>query len=241
MSSKLKFSFIASDSPRLRSYLHFFNKEKFSLDKIFLLKNNSIAKNFKFLNNSYFDNSQETFDNFIKKNKSKIKFINSNTANNASLIKNLFETKSKYVIFCSNPGDILKKDFFNINKKIIHVHPGDLFKYKGSTPYYYQIIEKKSVTFTSFFMQSRLDSGKPIISETYRINDIKKMDLKFLDEIYDPFMRGKILLKTLNALSKKETKRINYKKHTKRTPFFIIHPVLKYLSINNNFKREINS
>ena len=236
MISKLKFSFIASDTPRLRSYLHFFSKEKFRLDKIFLLKKNSTAENLKFLNNSYFDNSQKTFDDFIKKNKSKIKLIDSNTANNANLIKNLLKTKSKYVIFCSNPGDILKKDFFNINKKIIHVHPGDIFKYKGSTPYYYQIIEKKSLTFTSFFMQPKLDSGKPIISETHKINDIKKVDLKFLDEIYDPFLRGKILIKTLNALSKKETTRTNYNKHTKRTPFFIIHPVLKYLSINNNSK-----
>ena len=94
-------------------------------------------------------------------------------------------------------SDILKKNFFDSNKKDNTCSSMELSKFKGSTPYYYQILEKKSVTFTSFFMKPKLDSGNPIISETLKLKDISKTDLNFLDEIYDPYQRGLILIRTL--------------------------------------------
>ena len=234
MNTKLKFSLIGVDSPRLRSYIYFIEKNKFKFEKIFLLKKNSIAQNFKFLNNSYFDNTQSTYDNFLKKNKKKIINCNSVSANNDELIKEIKKCNSKYLIFCSNPGDILKKNFFDSNKRIIHVHPGELSKFKGSTPYYYQILEKKSVTFTSFFMKPKLDSGNPIISDTLRLEDISKTDLNFLDEIYDPYQRGLLLIRTLKKIVKNEIvikKNKSFK--SRNDPYFIIHPVIKFISINS--------
>jgi methionyl-tRNA formyltransferase len=233
MNLKLNISFIAADSPRLRSYLYFLNKSNYFIEKIFLLKKNSISEKFKFLNNSYFDNTQQSFDNFLLKNKKKIVKINSNSANNPNLLKKLSKTKSKYVVFCSNPGDILKAGFFNINKKIIHVHPGKLPKFRGSTPYYYQILKNKDITFTSLFMGLELDKGEPILFETQKLEEIKKENLTFFDEVYDPYLRGKILAKTLNLIVKNKVRRKFFQKIKKGSKaYFIIHPVLKFLSIN---------
>ena len=82
-------------------------------------------------------------------------------------------------------------------------------------------------------MKPKLDSGNPIISETLKLKDISKTDLNFLDEIYDPYQRGLLLIRTLKKIVKNEIaiKKKSFK--SKDDPYFIIHPVIKFISINS--------
>ena len=237
MKNKFSISIIAADTPRLRSYIFFLKKNKFYIEKVYLLKKNQISKKLDFVSNSYFDNSDASFGKFLRRNAKKIVKINSMSANSKYILKDLKKLKSEYIIFCSNPGDILKKDFFNINKKIIHVHPGLLPLFRGSTPYYYQILEKKSITFSSIFMSHKIDAGQVICQKTLKVKSLNKLDIINFDDVYDPFFRGVMLLKTLKILRRKKikaSKTVIFNKKYKS--FFIIHPVLKFLSL----KKGIN-
>ena len=237
MKKNFNISIIAADTPRLRSYIFFLKKNNFKIEKIYLLKKNEISKKMRFMDNSYFDNSKSNFTKFLNKNKKKFVKINSKTANNEYIINDLKRLKSEYVIFCSNPGDILKKNFFNLNKKIVHVHPGFLPTFRGSTPYYYQILKKKTITFSSIFMSKELDAGQIICKKTLKLKHINKLDLINFDEVYDPFFRGVMLIKALKVLKKRKnviSKPSNLNKNYKS--YFVIHPVLKFLSL----KKGIN-
>ena len=237
MKKNFNISIIAADTPRLRSYIFFLKKNNFKIEKIYFLKKNEISKKLKFVDNNYFDNSKSNFNKFLNRNKKKIVKINSKTENNRYIINDLKKLKSKYIIFSSNPGDILKKDFFNLNKKIVHVHPGLLPMFKGSTPYYYQILKKKTITFSSMFMSKKLDAGQIICDKTIKIKYLNKLDLINFDEVYDPFFRGVMLINALKILRKRNKKIYKRpKKNENYKPYFVIHPVLKFLSL----KKGIN-
>ena len=113
--------------------------------------------------------------------------------NDFKCIEAVKKLKEKYIIYAANYGDILSKQYFSLKKKFIHIHPGKLPEYKGSTTYYYEILERNSISYSAIFQNLKIDDGKIIYSRTYNLK---------------------------NTRIKKNEK-----------TYYIIHPVLKHISI----------
>ena len=231
--NNLKFSLIASDTPRTRAYIDQMIKNGLLPKRIILLKKNSIAEKLKFRANPYFDNENELMEKISKLKKVKIEHVNSNSVNDNKCLKKILNLKENFFIFSSNPGEILRKEYFNKQKIFLHVHPGKLPHFKGSTPYYYEILRDNKITFTSLFMSYKLDQGKVIFSKSFNISKLKNYDKSVLDDILDPHLRSLVLIETLIKLNNKNIKNIlsAQKSNKNYLNYFVIHPVLKNIAI----------
>tara|TARA_B100000315_G_scaffold259024_1_gene313268 strand:+ start:1210 stop:1914 length:705 start_codon:yes stop_codon:yes gene_type:complete len=228
--NNFNFNLIASDTPRTRAYIDQMIKNELLPKKIILLNKNSIAEKLKFRANPYFDNETELTKKIMKLKKIKIDRVNANTVNDIKCLKKITNSKESFFVFCSNPGEILRKEYFTKKKIYLHVHPGKLPDFKGSTPYYYEILKSKRVTFTSLFMSYKLDEGKVLLSKSYNTNQLKYYDRTLLDDILDPYFRSLTLIETLKKTKLKKIRALE--KNSKHyLNYFVIHPVLKNIAI----------
>ena len=109
-------------------------------------------------------------------------------------------------------------------KKFLHIHPGKLPDYRGSTTLYYSLQTAKHTT--ALFLNEEIDKGNIICSKEYEFN----FDPKLIDLVFDPLLRAEVLLVAIKLLSKKK----NIDKSQNKlsgNDYFIIHPVLKHLAI----------
>ena len=96
--------------------------------------------------------------------------------------------------------------------------------FKGSTTIYYSLLKAKCIYCTTFILSKNLDQGKLLYIQKYKIpNSIKKIYNKF-----NYFIRTKNLIDVL-----KNNYRNNYEtKSHKKTPYYVIHPVLRAIVMN---------
>ncbi len=155
--------------------------------------------------------------------------VSSTNCNDTLVIDELKKFKSKWVIFSG--GGILQKEILSIGKNFIHVHPGKLPQYRGSTCFYYSLIKEGKCFCTAFVMDEMLDSGKILRSEEF--NPPKGVDL---DYVFDPWMRSVTMVNILNDLNFIKEVKLHENKSQNSEMYYIIHPVLKHISIlkNNN-------
>tara|TARA_B100002052_G_scaffold273201_1_gene275443 strand:- start:67 stop:759 length:693 start_codon:yes stop_codon:yes gene_type:complete len=154
--------------------------------------------------------------------------VDSVDCNNSLVVDAVSELKSEWLIFSG--GGILRNQFLSLGKKIVHIHPGKLPDYRGSTCFYYSMLNNQGCTCTAFLMEKGLDSGKVLYYEHF--NPPKNIDL---DNIYDNWMRAVTLIKVINKI-KKGNITLKDNDEAKSNMYYIIHPVLKHISIlkNNN-------
>ena len=143
--------------------------------------------------------------------------------NHPHLVEHIKNNEDGFLIFTG--GGILKKEILNSGVKFIHFHPGIVPNYRGSTCFYYRILDEGNCGVTAYIMDEKLDTGDIVYQKKFN-----KPDHIFVDDVFDPYIRSE----TLVELIKKDIlKKNNYKKQNPLDgeTFFIIHPVLKHISI----------
>lgn len=158
----------------------------------------------------------------IKKKKMNNLFIFCKTKNiNSSIINKKLEiNKSKFNVVSTYPGEIVK-NFKLLKKNLIHCHPGNLPKYKGSTTIYYTILLKDKICVTLFYMNDKIDEGKIIYKKYFEYpNNFDVIEKKF-----DSQIRSLTLVEYLK--SKKKFKFTKSKKIF--LPYYIAHPIIRQL------------
>ena len=77
--------------------------------------------------------------------------------NSAEVVRAVGNASQGFFIFSG--GGILKKEMLSAGKKFLHVHPGRLPDFRGSTCFYYSIIAESDVSATAFFLADGIDKG----------------------------------------------------------------------------------
>lgn len=164
----------------------------------------------------------------LNKNNICYRFMNSEDPNSPQVIDELKKRQEKYFIYSGPAGVILKRPIFGLGKKFIHIHPGYVPRFKGSTAIYYSILENTECGASAFFMNEKIDSGELIRRKTFA-KPPKGMDI---DYYYDSFVRSELLKDILGEYIK--TGRFPEEKISpdeKEETYYIIHPVLKHTAI----------
>lgn len=143
--------------------------------------------------------------------------------NNPTLIQYISNSDVDFFIFTG--GGILRGDILNAGPKFIHLHPGILPHYRGSTCFYYSIIDCDNAGVTAFVMDKNLDTGDIIYQRIF-----PKPNYVYLDDIFDSYIRSETLIDIL------KNNLINKNNFIKQNPnegetYYIIHPVLKHIAI----------
>ena len=221
-----KIGIILTPDTRSKAYLKKIIDNKIEMNEIIFLNDNREERKF---NKNIIDESKKCgFDisksvkNTIDDNQLKVKEFNFVDINHPELIKYLEKSNSEFFIFTG--GGILKKDILRSGPKFIHFHPGIVPNYRGSTCFYYSILNEDNCGVTAFIMDENLDTGDIIYQRIFQ-----KPSHQFLDDVFDAHIRSE----TLSDLFKKnllENKK--FKKQDKEgDTYYIIHPVLKHIAI----------
>lgn len=121
-------------------------------------------------------------------------------------------------------GGRVGKDLLAL-KRFIHVHPGKLPQYRGSTCFYYSYIQDGVCSATAIFLTPELDKGPVIYSKDFGAPMIGE-----LDWVYDPYIRSEVLRETLSIYAETGSFPESYQDRSESRDYYIIHPVLRHLA-----------
>ena len=130
-------------------------------------------------------------------------------------------------IYSGAGGAILRKEILSLGKRFLHVHPGLVPAYRGSTPLYYSILSEGACGASAIFLTERIDGGPVIRTKRYP----PPADGTTIDYVYDPQIRADLLLEVLEAYRRDGTFRATDQVVEPGETYYIIHPVLKHLAI----------
>lgn len=223
---------ILTPDNRSKAYIQKLLNHKIILDKIIFMNDKRKEENYtdQIISNSLKSgfNISIPVSRTLVDNKLQFKEFDFVDINHHDLIKYIKNSSIDFFLFTG--GGILKKEILEAGPKFIHFHPGLVPYYRGSTCFYYSIINDDNCGVTAFVMDEKLDTGDIVIQKTF-----PKPNHVFVDEIYDAYIRSETLIEVLekNLLTK------NHKKQnkTKGETYFIIHPILKHIAILNCIKK----
>ncbi len=238
------FGIILYPSTRSLAYLHMLStnnilpKEAIVMGKWPFLPNDILLEAKKYSYAEKYFSLNDNLELLIKHKDINLSLIDSTDINSQEIREALSKAECKNFIFTG--GGILKKEVLSLDIDFIHVHPGDINYYRGSTCFHYSYLNKQSVSCTTFIMRKELDRGEVLdISHIHQNIFIENDQSFFIDYIYDPFIRSislKKLFPHLENLKKKKKIRINkFYGHD----HYVIHPVLRSLfikKINNSYR-----
>ncbi|MFC5528942.1 formyltransferase family protein [Cohnella yongneupensis] len=130
-------------------------------------------------------------------------------------------------IYSGFGGQILKRPLINCGKKFLHIHPGIVPEFKGSTTIYYSLLQEGTCGASAIFLDENIDTGPLIAKKRFRIPD-QPPDM---DYIFDPFIRASLLVDVLRHYSVHQTFDLTSQTPDEGETYFIIHPVLKHIAI----------
>lgn len=225
----MKLGIILTPDSRSKAYIQKICANSFSIDEIVFMNNekvkpiydNSIIKQ---SNLAHFDISMSVKQTLNSNNLhfTEFDFVD---INHPKLIE--FLSKSDTDIFIFTGGGILKKDVLNSGPKFVHFHPGIVPFYRGSTCFYYSIINDDVCGVTAYFMDEKIDTGDVIYQRKF-----SKPNHEYVDDVYDAYIRSETLIDVLknNLIANGKYKKQNA---NAGETYFIIHPVLKHIAILN--------
>ncbi len=238
----MNFSMLVTNNNRSKAYLQNLIKNNLIPNKILFLNDNNVTliehtENDKLI-------SQDTNQKFVRKlidldisfdekehvlktiKNNNIEFveINNLNVNSKDVIEEVTKMEDKYIIYSGPSSYILGKEILSKNKKFIHVHPGLLPKYRGSTTIYYSMLLELKIGCSVIFLNEGIDEGPLLYKKEYKISE-KGIDF---DYVLDPLVRAKALIEYLKIDKIKSTQQNS---NEKKSTFYIIHPLLKHISI----------
>ena len=225
---KSDFSIILIDGARGRSYIQQICNAGFFPEEVLLMPGE--WKKPEGLDNypgGHFDIGEPVFET-IKKHGLKtvlLKEADINAENTINAVKN---SEAAYIVFGGRSGQILRAGILGAGKPILHLHPGITPYFRGSTTVHYSNLVNGKAGCTAFFFNEKIDEGPVVCQAEYDL--IRNTDM---DDLFDPDIRGQTLVKAAAILSEG----IAAREQTEAEgayPYFIIHPVLKHLSILKN-------
>ena len=218
---------ILTPDVRSKAYIQKILHHQIHFEHIIFMNDNRIEKKYsediiKLSKNYGFDISQSVMNTLLKNNLDfkEFSFVD---VNNPILIKYLQSLETEFFIFTG--GGILKHDILSSDVKFIHLHPGITPSYRGSTCFYYSILNENYAGVTAYIMDKNLDTGNIIYQKKFQ-----KPNHKYLDDVFDPYIRSETLIELL------KNKTIPFTESIKQNPldgetYHIIHPVLKHIAI----------
>ena len=140
---------------------------------------------------------------------------------------------SRYVLFTG--GGIVSPETLNLGKHLVHIHPGALPERRGSTCFYYSLLEDNLLESSSFLMSQKLDSGRVLVAKKFKPN-FRVMGFQggFMEHILDCLLRAELLPETIRLLESNsfESEYHAPKIDVKGSLYFQIHPVLRGIAAN---------
>lgn len=116
--------------------------------------------------------------------------------NDETVIEALNDSGPKFYLF--GGGGILRKGFFEGDKKIIHIHPGLIPYFRGSHCIEWSVLLKGKCYATAFYMTAAIDEGQIIARREYEPPELENCNIA---PLYSAHIRSELALDIVRAFS----------------------------------------
>lgn len=239
----MKLGLIYFPSVRADLYLKVLSSLKIRLSTIVVLNNEfkqpEITKSVFESDKRYIEEGY-SLKSYLSEFDSEVVYTNSNSINDDKAVDSINISKENTWLYTG--GGILKKELFNHGNRYLHIHPGELPLYRGSTCFYYSLLDSVSLSASAFYLSPALDEGQPVKICHFSVTlDTTTATSHFLDYVVDPWMRAMTLKAFLEEGS--EDIQIGGSEQAIKRHYYVMHPVLRALAIrktlNASPEREI--
>jgi methionyl-tRNA formyltransferase len=149
--------------------------------------------------------------------------ITANSFNEEEVVERIKKRPEEYFVFS---GRGILKEIFSAEKKIIHVHPGKLPEYRGSTCPYYSVLSNDGWWTTSFLMTPEIDKGQVLRQREFPL----PADNIDTSRVYDPLTRSQVLVETIMELKEKGKLDGQQQDLSLGIDYYTIHPTLEFIA-----------
>jgi hypothetical protein len=236
LAHKLSIGLLWFPGPRATAYINILKELDIAINVIVVMKNDK--GNIKGLTQEAATNnySAQYFDvdyslqQYVEEFGVRIVATSATHINDLTLSEIIFTEHVQDWIFCG--GGILKPHLFSKGKRYIHVHPGKLPNFRGSTCFYYSILHDLSLASSAFYMSQKLDDGDNLAITEFNFNlRITEHMPLFFDYILDPWIRALSLKKVLLDMLSENLKVVNGEPPESNRTYYVMHPILRNLTL----------
>jgi methionyl-tRNA formyltransferase len=169
----------------------------------------------------------DRFEKKLKQHTIDHSILNTIDVNAEQVIDRVKSLALKYMIYSGPGGAILGNNLLNCGPRFIHIHPGRLPDFRGSTTVYYHILKGNTCGATALFLNEEIDSGPILQTKEFALPDGTDCDL---DYEYDPKIRAQLLGELIESYVKNNTFSCQNQDPKSGETFFIMHPVLRHIA-----------
>ncbi len=214
---------LAQDSPRSRAYIQTLAQNGLLPERAIILSKDVEDYGLgEVVENPFFD-THEKLTETISYYDIPYQMVQANNFNDQKVVDAVKDSDGDYFVF-SGSG-ILRKDILSTGKKLIHIHPGKLPEFRGSTVIYYTLLSGNVCTASAFVISDKIDMGEVITSKEF-LPPTPDMDN---GRVYDPYIRANVLVDVIRELRDKG-KLETYTQNKGGQTYYIIHPILRTLT-----------
>ena len=218
-----KVAMVAADTTRTKYYLRELIRNKFFPTYVLLLLNCDE----KLLPGQDSSESERELVELLKNAGIEYEISPNSDINSNEVLTIISNRVEPVFIFSGFGGVLLGDDILSIGKKFLHIHGGYLPDYKGSTTNYYSLINENTIGASSMFLTKEIDCGPVLLRKKFS----PPKNRTEIDHIYDSEARAKVLIETLEYYVESGSFNFELENNKGGETFYIIHPVLKHLSI----------
>jgi methionyl-tRNA formyltransferase len=219
--------FLASDTSRSRAYIHALHDAGLLPSFVLMLRGRDSVKAASLPTHTPLFDNQTPLVTKLKELGVNFQEIVTPSINSQEVLDELRQLPQQYVVYSGPPGALLRQGLFDTGKRFLHVHPGRLPAFRGSTPMYYSLLAEQQMAATALFLNLKIDEGEIIREKPYQAPD----DRVSIDQDFDPWMRADLLKDVLVDFALTGGFETNSQTHDQSGAYYIIHPVLKHLAI----------
>jgi len=232
----LPISILLLPSMRSLAYLHVFHELGVLPESCILMKGNIphyseiMRENEVHQYDQLFFNVKLKMDDYLSAQHIPTYRVDTDNVNANEVLAEVRRSPSHILIYTG--GGILKKNILDLGKQFIHIHPGITPEYRGSTCFYYSLLNGNTVGATAFVMDRGIDTGAVIVQQEFSVNyAVRQNQPLFMDYILDSFIRASVLKIALEIYMNKGSLVGHPTTGTLPPPYYVMHPVLRHLAI----------
>ena len=220
-----KIGMLAVDSSRSRAYLDALHRNGLAVREVLLLENETPSASFS--HSPYFDN-QTTIEKKLSQLSVHCRRLETPDVNSSKTLQAVQQSDVDFLIYSGPGGTIVGCNLLRCGKKFLHIHPGIVPQYRGSTTVYYSLLNENTCGASAIFLEEQIDCGPVLAVQSFP----PPTDRTMIDYGYDPFIRASLLVRVLQDYALRgrfnETPQIP---SDKDETYYIMHPVLRHIAV----------
>ena len=147
---------------------------------------------------------------------------------NAPEVKSELQSlQPELVIYSGFGGQIVKGDVLHCSGPFLHMHPGWLPEFRGSTTVYYSWLLENNTGVSAILLEEKIDTG-PIIDRQRYPAPPQGVDVDYL---YDTVIRADLLARVMKKYDEQDGQLSTKPQPAEGRNYYVIHPLLKHLAL----------